>query len=90
MVVVPLVLHALVPPRPLGTCREIDGSVMPLWPASRTTVIPSRFPAATALGALLMVMALRQTSTAISPAPARIPATFAILHPDRADPPSTE
>jgi len=73
LVDVPLVLQALVPPRPLGTCREIDESATPLWPGSRTTVIPARFPAADALGVQVVVnVPLRPTSTAISPAPARI------------------
>src|SRR5271163_2016653 len=72
LVAVPLVLHALVPPRPLGTCREIDESATPLWPGSRTTVIPAGLPAANAIGVQVVNMALEPTSTAISPAPARI------------------
>ena len=40
-VVVPVVWHSFVPPRPLVTCRVIDPSLAPLCPGSRNTVIPA-------------------------------------------------
>src|ERR1700745_182681 len=51
-VVVPVVWHSLVPPRPLLTCRLIEASLAPLCPGSRNTVIPAIAADAVADGAI--------------------------------------
>src|ERR1700757_4472908 len=51
-VVVPVVWHSFVPPRPLLTCRVIEASLAPLCPGSRNTVIPAIAADADADGAI--------------------------------------
>src|ERR1700739_784247 len=51
-VVVPVVWHSFVPPRPLVTWRLIEASLAPLCPGSRNTVIPAIAADADADGAI--------------------------------------